>query len=179
MNAPERVETARLLLRRPQTHDAEAIFARYASDPEVIRYLSWPAHRSLEHTRAFLHASDAEWEQWPAGPYLIESRSDLRLLGATGLSFTTPEIAVTGYVLARDAWGYGYATEALNAVIAVARNVGVRSLYASCHAAHRASAHVLEKCGFTLESVLPAHSEFPNLGTGHPEDTLRYVRTFH
>ncbi|MFI4946852.1 MAG: GNAT family N-acetyltransferase, partial [Burkholderiales bacterium] len=38
------------MLRRPQPDDAETIFARYASDPEVTRYLSFPRHASLENT---------------------------------------------------------------------------------------------------------------------------------
>ena len=61
---------------------------------------SWPTHRSVEDTIRFLESSEAEWDRWPAGPFLIESRSDGRLLGSTGLSFETPERAVTGYVLA-------------------------------------------------------------------------------
>ena len=38
--AAERVETERLILRRPTVHDAAAVFARYASDVEVSRYLA-------------------------------------------------------------------------------------------------------------------------------------------
>ena len=38
----EPVETERLVLRRPTAADAPAIFARYASDPEVTRYMAWP-----------------------------------------------------------------------------------------------------------------------------------------
>ena len=34
------------------------------------------------------------------------------LLGATGLELKDEGEAVTGYVLAKDAWGKGYATEA-------------------------------------------------------------------
>ena len=174
MKAPERVETARLVLRRPLPHDAEAIFARYASDPEVTALLSWPRHRSVEDTRAFLELSDAEWERWPAGPYLIEAREG-RLLGSTGFAFQTPLHAVTGYVLARDAWGRGYATEALAAVVSLAPTLGLRRLEAECHAAHAASVRVLEKCGFVREALLPRHAELPNLGPDR-YDVLRYVR---
>jgi RimJ/RimL family protein N-acetyltransferase len=109
---PERVETERLVLRRPRPDDAEAIFTRYASDPEVTRYLSFPRHASLENTRAFLALSDADWSRWPAGPYLIERRDRSELIGSTGLSFETGQRAATGYLLAREAWGRGYATEA-------------------------------------------------------------------
>jgi RimJ/RimL family protein N-acetyltransferase len=40
MKAPETLQTARLLIRRPVSTDAEAIFRRYASDPVVTCYLS-------------------------------------------------------------------------------------------------------------------------------------------
>src|SRR6266545_7718451 len=120
MKGPERIETARLLLRKPIFEDAEAVFSGYASIPEVTKYVGWPRHRSLEDTKSFLRYSAAEWERWPAGPYLIESRADQQLLGSTGLGFESPNVAATGYVLARDAWGHGYATEALSAIVTLA-----------------------------------------------------------
>jgi RimJ/RimL family protein N-acetyltransferase len=171
----EHLETERLVLRRPVAADADAIFERYATDPEVTHYLSWPRHRSLDETRGFLMFSDHEWTRAAAGPYLIVSRDDGRLLGGTGLTFETPARASTGYVLARDAWGHGYATEALVAMVELARQLRVIRLYAICHAEHRASARVLEKGGFTLEGLLRAHSEFPNLAPGVPQDVLSYA----
>ena len=178
MKAPERIETARLLIRRPRAGDAEAILERYAGDPEVTRYVGWPAHRALSGTRAFLAVSDAEWSRWPAGPYLVESRSDGALLGGTGLGFETPFRASTGYIFARDAWGHGYATEALQAMVAIAPGLGIRRLYALCHADHRASARVLEKCDFTREGTLRQYASFPNLGSGAICDVLCYARIF-
>lgn len=176
MQGPELIETTRLLLRRPIAADAEAIYTRYASDPEVTRYVGWPWHRSIEETKAFLAFSEAEWNRWPAGPYLVECQSDRKLLGSTGLTFESSTVAATGYVLARDAWGHGYATEALASVVGVARQLGVRRLYALCHANHRASIHVLEKCGFVLEGLLAEFADFPNLGSGQREDCLRYAQ---
>lgn len=169
------METARLVLRKPTAADAEAIYLRYSSDTEVTKYLGWPRHQSIEQTKAFLAFSDSEWQRWPAGPYLIERRSDRKLLGGTGLAFETPTVAATGYVLARDAWGHGYATEALAAVVAVASRLGVRRLYALCHPSHQASIRVLEKCGFALEDRLIGFADFPNLDCGQGEDCLRYA----
>jgi [ribosomal protein S5]-alanine N-acetyltransferase len=177
MKGPERFETSRLVLRKPTLADAQAVFTRYASDSEVTKYLGWPRHQSVDDTKAFLTFSDAEWNRWPAGPYLIESRSAHTLLGGTGLGFEAPSTAVTGYVLARDAWGNGYATEALTAIVDVAKKLGVVRLYALCHPDHPASARVLEKCGFRLEQRLERFAEFPNLNAGIREACLRYVRT--
>ena len=114
---PERVETERLVLRRPRADDAEAIFERYASDPEVTRYL-----------------------------------------------------------LSRDAWGRGYATEALRTMVELARDAGVLRLYALCHTAHAASARVLDKAGFAREGTLRRYFVFPNLSPGEPLDVLCYAR---
>lgn len=168
--------TDRLVLRRPEPRDAEAVFSRYASDPVVTRLMSFPTHRSVDDARGFVAFSDAEWARWPAGPFLIESRADGTLLGGTGLNFETPQRAMTGYLLAQDAWGRGYATEACGAMVTLARTLGVRRLYATCYAGHEASARVLEKCGFTREGLLRAHTVFPNLETSEPQDVLMYAR---
>lgn len=152
------------------------MFARYAADAIVTEYLGWPRHRSVADTEAFLAVCETEWETWPAGPYLIVSRRDGRLLGSTGLAFEAPTVASTGYVLARDAWGTGYATEALAAMVDVARQVNVHRLYALCHPANPSSIRVLEKCAFTLETRLPKHLAFPNLETAERQDCLRYAR---
>jgi RimJ/RimL family protein N-acetyltransferase len=58
-------------------------------------------------------------------------------------------------VLARDAWGQGFATEALAAVLDIAGAIGVARLFALCHPAHRPSRRVLEKCGFVLDDPPP------------------------
>ena len=45
LRPPDTFETARLRLRRPRMEDAPAIYARYASDTDVTRYLPWRPHR--------------------------------------------------------------------------------------------------------------------------------------
>ena len=42
------LETERLKLRRFVIEDAEAMFKNWASDIEVTKYLTWPAHGSAE-----------------------------------------------------------------------------------------------------------------------------------
>jgi RimJ/RimL family protein N-acetyltransferase len=178
LKAPERLVTERLILRRPAAADVEAIYTRYASDREVTRYLGWPRHEALEQTLAFLSFSDAEWDNWPAGPYLIESRKSGALLGGTGFGFQSATEAATGYVLARDAWGRGYATEALQALTVFAGAIGLRRMHALCHAEHVASQRVLEKCGFLLDSGPQHEADFPNLERTARRDALSYSRKF-
>jgi RimJ/RimL family protein N-acetyltransferase len=178
MKAPATFDTNRLTLYQPGIGDAQAIFDRYANDAEVTRFLSWPRHQTLDDTRLFLDMSASQWQEWPAGPYLIRSRSDGNLLGGTGLQFETATNAITGYVLAKDAWGRGYATEALEAMVHLARRIGVRRLSAYCHPQHRASLHVLEKCGFVRDAASSQQWAFPNLETGRLQDAHCYVREF-
>jgi RimJ/RimL family protein N-acetyltransferase len=170
------IETSRLRFRPPRPDDAVAIFSRYASDTEVVRYLGWPRHATVADTRAFLGFSDAEWQRWPAGPFLIELADTGELIGGTGLAFEDASTASTGYVLARDAWRHGYATEALGAMVDLARSLGVRRLYALCHPAHAASIHVLEKGGFHREGVAPGRCGFPNLSADQLTDPVSFVR---
>jgi [ribosomal protein S5]-alanine N-acetyltransferase len=178
VNAPERIETARLLLRRPQRRDAELIFTRYANDPEVTRYLAWSRHRGLRDTLQFLEFSDNEWEHSPGGPYLIEARDSGQLVGSTGIEFETEYRASTGYVLARDSWGMGYASEALLGIVGVCATLGLARLHAMAHVEHTASRRVLEKCGFVHEGTLSRHTLFPNIDTQRPYDVASYSRVF-
>jgi ribosomal-protein-alanine N-acetyltransferase len=178
MKAPIKLETTRLVLRQPLMSDAAKIFERYASNAEVTRFLGWPRHRSVRDTEAFLRFSAQEWDQWPAGPYLIISRNDGQLLGSTGFGFQTPHEAMTGYVLARDAWGKGFATEALTAIVDVAAQIGVTRLFALCHPEHRPSRRVLEKCGFVRDDMSKPAVEFPNLSPGVRQEALCYALVF-
>jgi ribosomal-protein-alanine N-acetyltransferase len=174
MKAPDKLQTERLLLRKPSATDAQLIFDRYASDPEVCRYLSWPMHQSIADTLAFLDFSDTEWRGWPAGPYLIFSASGQQLLGSTGLAFENDSLASTGYVLARDAWGRGLATEALIAMKTLAAKLGAARVYAHVHPDHRPSQRVLQKAGFQHDGTLVEEFVFPNLDPEKLYDVVSY-----
>ncbi|MGI9263211.1 MAG: GNAT family N-acetyltransferase [Woeseiaceae bacterium] len=173
MKAPTSFQSARLLFRKPGQDDAESIFQRYAGDPDIGEFLAWPIHRSVDDTRRFLEFSDAEWQQSPAGPYLLFSREDARLLGSTGLAFESPQCASTGYVLARDAWGVGYA-EALGEMQQLSSDLGVERLFALCHPGHAPSIRVLEKCSFGLEGTIRQSCVFPNRDPGILADVVSY-----
>ena len=175
--ASAEIETPRLRLSRPRPADAGEVFERYASDPEVTRYLSWPRHRTVGDSEAFVGFSDQEWTRSPAGPYLVRARDTGRLLGSTGLAFEAPDRAITGYVFAKDAWGNGYATEALEAMVQLARRLGVSRLSALCHPDHRASQRVLEKCDFVRDESWTERADFPNLVSGARQEVWCYVRT--
>jgi RimJ/RimL family protein N-acetyltransferase len=172
---PETVSTARLRLRRPMTSDAPEVFARYAGDPAVTRWLAWPRHRSVADSLAFVEWSEDAWSTHGVGPYLVVDQHN-RVVGSTGLDVETPWRASTGYVLARDVWGLGYATEIATEMTRLADVAALRRLYALCHSANPASARVLEKAGFRCEGVLRRHTVFPELDSEEPADVECWAR---
>ena len=49
------IETDRLILRRFESTDADAMFQNWASDPEVTKFLTWPTHPNVEVSRFVLN----------------------------------------------------------------------------------------------------------------------------
>ena len=43
-----RIETERLILRRFESDDAQAMYDNWASNPNVTKYLTWPTHSSVD-----------------------------------------------------------------------------------------------------------------------------------
>lgn len=149
------VETGRLEIRALVPADV-APLAHLWSDPVVTAYLGGP--RNAEEVRRILGDDLAlpeplDFDQWPT----FEKASG-RLVGHCGLLEKDiggcREIEIA-YVLARSAWGRGFATEAGAALRdhAVTQH-GCRRLVALIHPDNRASARVASKLGFRLESEL-------------------------
>ena len=68
-----KIETERLVLRRFVEEDAEVMFANWASDPEVTKFLRWPAHGSVEVSKRVVgdwvsHYGEEDFYQWAIVP---------------------------------------------------------------------------------------------------------------
>ena len=62
INPPKTLKTERLRLRKVKLADADAIFREYAQDPEVTKFVSWQAHRSLDETREYVRTCLLAWD---------------------------------------------------------------------------------------------------------------------
>ncbi len=152
---PARLETKRLVLRRPTVGDAEAIFTAYAQDPEVSRYTTWAPHHRIEDTRGFLRACEDGWARGTVLSWAITRREDGRLIGTTDIRLDGHRGEI-GYVLARSAWRQGYASEAASAVVAWGlAQPELHRVWAVCDVENPASARVMEKAGMTREGLPP------------------------
>ena len=138
--------TPRLLLRPGFPEDAPALATEIA-DEAIVKNLStapWPFR--MRDAEAFL-ASPRD----PLLPsMLIFERTDSasRLVGSCGLGRRPSGAVELGYWVARPYWGRGFATEACDALVDIARALGLASLEGSHFVDNPASARVLEKLGF-------------------------------
>ncbi|CAN5267487.1 GNAT family N-acetyltransferase [soil metagenome] len=161
---PERIRTSRLLLRPPRPHDAVAIFQRYATDPEVTKYLVWQPHRSMDETRAFVDDAMRAWHRGIRFPWVITRNTDWAVLGMIEARLSGAEVEF-GYVLAREEWRKGYMTEALKALTDLAFHENtIQRVYALTDLDNAASAALLKKAAFEQTTTLPRHTILPALG---------------
>jgi RimJ/RimL family protein N-acetyltransferase len=140
------IETARLVLRPLEPCDVDELVA-LGSDPEVTRFVRRLDRRAAEQRIAM---AAREWGERGYGMLAIVRRDQNRFLGRAGLKHW-PEFDETevGWVLRRDAWGHGYATEAGRACVEWGfANLAVPYLTAMIHPANRRSVRVAERLCF-------------------------------
>jgi len=172
MRPPDTFTTPRLFARRPRPDDAPAVFAAYASDPAVTKYLSWPPYTEVAPLEEFLQLRINDWahETGHYGYMLCRQGTDTPI-GSIGVIIHGNH-AVFGYVLGRDHWGQGLMTEALRYLIAWAlAQPAIFRACAFCDVENPASARVMEKAGMTREGILRRYHVAPNLSPD-PRDCI-------
>ena len=143
------LETPRLALRPFAREDLDP-YAALSADPEVTRYIGGPQDRAgawrfmalaLGHLRLRGYSQSA-----------VVEKATGRLVGRGGLWYPEgwPGLEV-GWVLARGAWGRGYATELGAACRDHAfAELGADRLYSIIHPDNTASVRVAERIGHRL-----------------------------
>ena len=150
------IETERLILRQFSLEDAEAMFANWASDPEVTKYLTWQTHGSVEDSRLILsewvkHYGEGGFFEWA-----IELKEIGQPIGSIGVVALDERVggAELGYCIGRAFWGRGIMLEALNAVIDFFFDeVGANRITAKHDAENPKSGRVMAKAGMLCEGT--------------------------
>ena len=148
------IETKRLLLRAFVESDLEDFYA-YASVPGVGEMAGWPHHESIETSKSILQMFLNE-----KNVFAIFHNGDQKVIGSLGLheSWTSKDdkykhlkAKEIGYVIAKDYWGQGLASEVAKSVIAYGFDTLGLEAYGICHFKENVqSRRVIEKCGFTF-----------------------------
>jgi RimJ/RimL family protein N-acetyltransferase len=162
-----RLETPRLVLRAWTEADV-APYQRMVRDAEVMRYMGsgpvWSAKRAtaglvarvsdVEGRRSVRHLAE-HWEDHGFGEWAVEERASGELIGRIGLRHHADWVAdrvkvEIGWLLARRAWGAGYATEGARAGIDHAfGRLELGRLMSIALVGNGRSQRVMEKLGLT------------------------------
>lgn len=152
----KRIETNRLILRPFVMEDAEAMYRNWASDPEVTKFLSWPAYKSVDTAHEILgiwtkQYSDNTFYQWA-----IELKSLGQPIGSISVvnSDDRVDMMEIGFCIGKNWWGQGIMTEAMKAVMAyLFEEVGAARIEAGHDPNNPASGAVQRKCGLKYEGT--------------------------
>ena len=151
------IETDRLILRRFELSDAQAMIDNWASDDEVTKYLTWPSYTDVAAVEQKLEQwvsryTDADRYHWA----IILKENGPQPIGSIGACHwhengDTPEI---GYCMGRRWWHRGIMTEALGAVLDfLFERVGVEQIVALHDTNNPHSGGVMRKCGMVFDGV--------------------------
>ena len=152
------IESERLLLRRFSLDDAEAMYRNWASDPEVTRFLTWPAHASVDITRAVLEDwvasyQKADYYQWAI---VLRENGDepIGSISAVGLRDDISMVHI-GYCLGKAWWRRGIMSEALRSVMDFFFDqVGANRIESRHDPKNPHSGMVMKKCGMRYEGTM-------------------------
>ena len=148
------LHTARLIIRAFGLEDA-APLAERRNDSLVARYQNWvlpyPRQRAEDLVAQIVAAGEPANDQWWMAA--VCDRESGETLGDLALRLSWGgRSAEVGYTLASRRWGRGYATEALEALLAwLFAERGITRACGTLHPDNTASARVLERCGFLFE----------------------------
>jgi RimJ/RimL family protein N-acetyltransferase len=173
------IETPRLMLRHPKPEDAAEVHRAMTEVWNDLQlWMSWAVagEETIEATRRYLAGVPEAIEKGNC-PLFGFCRVTEKFVVATGIRAPAGDGGhETGYWVARDFLGRGYATEATNAAIRYAFNVmGAKAIDIHYYEDNERSRRVIEKLGFTKAGIRPkAHARCLD---GMPMDIHDYVMT--
>lgn len=145
----EKHETKRLILRPFTIEDATDVF-EYAQDEETVKFLTWPAHQSIEESKLTI-------QNFYCSPYVfaIETKDTQKCIGCFDLRLDCAnEKSSFGYVLNRTYWGQGYMTEVLNYMLDFCFDeLKLNRVESTYYVGNEGSGAVMKKCGMIEEGV--------------------------
>ncbi len=153
------IETKRLILRRFTVSDAEAMYENWASDEEVIKYLTWQTHGDISVSEGVLREwvnnyARNDFYQWAI---VFKEYSD-KPIGSIAVVENIDETvgkAHIGYCIGKPWWHKGIMSEALGAVIDfLFDEVGVNRVESRHDPRNPNSGAVMKKCGMKFEGTL-------------------------
>jgi RimJ/RimL family protein N-acetyltransferase len=177
---PEQIETERMILRSVNANDApEAFEAVLESVQELAPWMPWVhPEPKLESSMEFHELAQAKWASREMLDFQWIDKASGKLLGKGGLhtiNWEVPKFEI-GYWVRTSMSNRGYCTEAVNALVAFAKQqLGARRLEICSDPRNGKSRRIAERCGFTLEGILGRNMRDPYGGL---RDSCLYAIVF-
>jgi RimJ/RimL family protein N-acetyltransferase len=131
-----------------------------------------PHPYAIEDAMRWITSLPAETGHWNFG---IFGKNNGKLIGVCGYGKRQDRGPEIGYWIGEPFWGYGYATEAMRAVIDhLFSTTTLDEIAAGCRVTNFASRRVLDKCGFQWTGA--ALFRVRALGASVPADQFRLER---
>ena len=140
--------TDKCILRKVKKEDAEPMFRNWASDPEVTKYLTWPAHENIEVTKRVVDCWLKEEKDPKTIRFMITLKDNDEPIGSIDVVSYIDDNPEIGYCLARKYWNQGLMTEACKALIKYLFDIGFKKIIIKAMVENIGSNRVIEKCGF-------------------------------
>lgn len=157
------ITTDRLTLRRFTAADAPEAYVHWQSDPEVTKYLTWPAYTDPAAAAARMQWTASQYSDPAFYQWAIQlNDAEATLVGNISVveANDAARWQAIGYVLGRAWWGHGYMPEALRAVIDyLFTNTDVNRIEATHDVQNPNSGKVMAKAGMHKEGVLRARGK--------------------
>ena len=148
------LETQRLLLRRLTLDDLDALFALYR-DPEIRKYFpegTLTYDETKEELEWFLNGHPRYPQLGLWATILKETGQFIGRCGLLPCTIDGRQEVEVAYLLAKEVWGQGLATEAAQAIVHYAfEQLGYARLICLIDRDHAASIRVATKIGMTFE----------------------------
>ena len=151
------ISTRRLVLREFTQADWASVH-KYASDLEAVRYVGWGPN-SEDDTKNFVQQVIISQKEEPRRSFTlaVTLKNQNTFIGACRISISDPQNreGSIGYIYDRNFWGQGYATEAMQAILAFGfEQLALHRISAWCNVDNTASSRVMEKNGMQREGRL-------------------------
>ncbi|MBQ5315959.1 MAG: GNAT family N-acetyltransferase [Oscillospiraceae bacterium] len=150
------IETERLILRRFEYSDTDAVFKNWASDEQVQKMYSEPTYETAEAVKGLLDKYIGSYERDDYYRWAVTLK-DGECIGQIAYFMVDSKnhFAEIEYCIGAAFQKNGYATEAAKAVIAYGfDSIGLHKVQICCKTINTKSRRVIEKCGLTYEGTL-------------------------
>ena len=160
------LETERLILRKFVIEDSAAMYKNWASDEEVTRYLTWPAHPNQEISKIVIgdwitSYSNENYYNWAI--VLKDKKETIGSISVVHMNEAVSKVHI-GYCIGKTWWHRGITSEALKAVMDfLFEEVDVNRIEARHDPRNPNSGKVMKKCGMKYEGTLHS-SDWNNQG---------------